>query len=451
MKKNKAMRAAGALFVATMLSTSVISGTYAKYVVSDSANDTARVAKFGVMVTADGYLFSDTYKDVNNPTDGNGNTPGTAGDKNDIKSGRATNLTVVSSGSGYTGGAAPNNIVGTSVKDGYVMDSSAPSGTQQAASGIYGTDHVIAPGTKNDTGLIFSITGKPEVDVQLTIDVTDSSGYYAPADIFLATGTYPDMTNGNVMDKAYQTTDAFKVDTNYYPVVYTLKHYAGDAAPADWSVGTTVATGNLAAIKTYLETNLNKAYDANTDLGQAAGGFYQLTWEWKFSVKTEAEMDALQDAVNTAQTNLDKAVNADEYNQWGVNGAQRELEAAIAELDAAKKENLVVDRKDTLLGDLADEFTGSIYGNIDADLDATVATKNDGIVSKAYVAYNASEAATAITGIAKNPEYCTALKRVNYFTAADKKSYLPAPSAITNGMYSINADVAISITVTQID
>ena len=36
------------LLVAVMLTTCVISGTFAKYVTKDSANDSARVAKFGV-------------------------------------------------------------------------------------------------------------------------------------------------------------------------------------------------------------------------------------------------------------------------------------------------------------------------------------------------------------------------------------------------------------------
>ncbi|NCC00816.1 MAG: hypothetical protein EOM34_09070 [Clostridia bacterium] len=63
MKKNKMMRAASALMVATLLTTSVISGTFAKYVTSGNASDEARVAKWGVTVTAtSSTMFSDTYK-----------------------------------------------------------------------------------------------------------------------------------------------------------------------------------------------------------------------------------------------------------------------------------------------------------------------------------------------------------------------------------------------------
>lgn len=41
-----------------MLTTCMTAGTFAKYTTSDSANDSARVAKFGVTVTADGSLLA---------------------------------------------------------------------------------------------------------------------------------------------------------------------------------------------------------------------------------------------------------------------------------------------------------------------------------------------------------------------------------------------------------
>ena len=59
MKKNTMMRIASFLLIAVLLSTSAISGTYAKYVTSGEASDTARVAKFGVEVAAD---FVDLFK-----------------------------------------------------------------------------------------------------------------------------------------------------------------------------------------------------------------------------------------------------------------------------------------------------------------------------------------------------------------------------------------------------
>lgn len=163
MKKNKSMRAAGGLMIATLLSTSIVSGTYAKYVTSDSASDTARVAKFGVTVTASGSLFDKTYLTTSN-------TPGGAtADEN------GTVLSVESSG-------AVNNI-----------------------------ENVVAPGTKNKDGITFAIAGTPEVDVQLDITVGDTL-----EEVFLkANPSLPDMTTGNA-------TDTFNNATDYYPVKFTL-------------------------------------------------------------------------------------------------------------------------------------------------------------------------------------------------------------------------------------
>lgn len=65
MKKNKIMRFASALLVLAMLTTCVISGTFAKYTTNVEGTDTARVAKWGfkeaaASVTLDN-LFKKTY------------------------------------------------------------------------------------------------------------------------------------------------------------------------------------------------------------------------------------------------------------------------------------------------------------------------------------------------------------------------------------------------------
>lgn len=62
MKKNKMMRIASVLLVAVLVSTCAISGTFAKYVSSGSASDTARVAKWGVRVTGTGDMFKTSYE-----------------------------------------------------------------------------------------------------------------------------------------------------------------------------------------------------------------------------------------------------------------------------------------------------------------------------------------------------------------------------------------------------
>lgn len=63
MKKNRMMRLASMLLVAVLLTTSTISGTFAKYVTTDGASDTARVAKWGVTIKTTGKMFGDAYKD----------------------------------------------------------------------------------------------------------------------------------------------------------------------------------------------------------------------------------------------------------------------------------------------------------------------------------------------------------------------------------------------------
>ena len=61
MRKNRMMRAASALMVAVLLTTSTISGTFAKYVTQVDGGDVARVAKWGVEVGFAGSLFEDSY------------------------------------------------------------------------------------------------------------------------------------------------------------------------------------------------------------------------------------------------------------------------------------------------------------------------------------------------------------------------------------------------------
>ena len=65
MKKNTMMRIASVLMIAVLLTTCVISGTFAKYTTTGAAaNDSARVAKWGVTITPDANTdntFTQTY------------------------------------------------------------------------------------------------------------------------------------------------------------------------------------------------------------------------------------------------------------------------------------------------------------------------------------------------------------------------------------------------------
>ncbi len=243
MNKNKSMRAAGGLMIATLLSTSIVSGTYAKYVTSDSAKDSARVAKFGVEVKADGTLFGNNYleADENSPT---------------------------------------TDTTGITVKS-----LSDPA------------DNVVAPGTKNGTGMSFSVTGTPEVDVTVKIDIKNTS------DVWLGTGTYPDMTNGDVFDNAYDAdSDIFENAAAYYPIKYTLTNGSTQL----------VNGGNLDAVIKELNEKFNeKVYDAGTNLSDELGEF-KLTWEWDFDDADEVGKYDKQDTLlgDLAAGNVADAITA---------------------------------------------------------------------------------------------------------------------------------------------
>lgn len=234
MKKNKMMRVASFLLVAVLLSTSVISGTFAKYVVTDSAEDVARVAKFGVNVIASGALFDDTY------LTGTSN-PGAAG-------AAATTLTVVS------------NTADETIK------------------GVNNKDKVAAPGTKNDTGLSIAVTGIPEVDTKLVLDYTAAD----VKDIFLKANSYLDLTTG-------AADDGFKLDADYEPITYTVKITGSEFAA--YNAGKTYT--KLETLLSELKTALNdKTFKANDDLG-AKVGTITITWEWGFGSTDNDKQDTV--------------------------------------------------------------------------------------------------------------------------------------------------------------
>lgn len=109
MKKNRMMRLASVLLVCVLMTTSVISGTFAKYTTSAEAEDTARVARWGVelAVTGGDTLFSKEYD------------------------GTDSRITVKSSD----------------------------------------TEDVVAPGTQNTTGVTFTLNGTPEVATKVTASI----------------------------------------------------------------------------------------------------------------------------------------------------------------------------------------------------------------------------------------------------------------------------------------
>ena len=61
MKKNWTMRVGVALVALTLITSCFVGGTFAKYTTAGTGTDSARVAKFGVTVTANGNMFTDKY------------------------------------------------------------------------------------------------------------------------------------------------------------------------------------------------------------------------------------------------------------------------------------------------------------------------------------------------------------------------------------------------------
>lgn len=190
MKKNRMMRIASLLLVAVLLTTSIISGTFAKYVTEGSKADNARVAKFGVEVVASGSLFAKNYFS-------DSSTLVQEDYKNRPANGEVTGL--------------PATVV-----------------TVESSNG----DNVVAPGTKSSkNGLKFTFTGTPEVDVKITLGIAD--GF---KDVVLKARKYNDMTTA-------APDDQFRLAEDYYPIVYTFSKN-----------GEVLVSGNLQAIKDYLDT-----------------------------------------------------------------------------------------------------------------------------------------------------------------------------------------------------
>ena len=100
MKKNVMMRVASVMLVLVLLTSSVISGTFAKYVTTGDAGDSARVAKWGVVITGDSNIFAETYETDDDSFTLETNTvisSGTYADVNDLVAPGTTkeNVTVI--------------------------------------------------------------------------------------------------------------------------------------------------------------------------------------------------------------------------------------------------------------------------------------------------------------------------------------------------------------------
>ena len=231
MKKNKLMRLASCLLVGTLLTTCAISGTFAKYTTQDAANDSARVAKWGITLQIIGDLYSDSYKDTSTTYD--------------------------------------EDEAGTTI-------------TVQANADA--TDkNLVAPGTWDETGLTIKLNGTPEVDYQAITTITHEN-------IFLTKGTYgvmikiePGITTQDQFDellaaeengiytydtstKKYTKVEAWASGWTTAPDLYTLEDYVVfNAAEAFYPVVYSIqgnADGQITDINKDRDTNgANESYE----------------------------------------------------------------------------------------------------------------------------------------------------------------------------------------------
>lgn len=251
MKKNRTMRAAALLLALTLMTSCFVGGTFAKYTTSDSATDTARVAKWGVEVLASGNLFGTNY---------NPNSAGVDGDKI-----AATSVTTSVDGQG---------------------------------------EKVVAPGTKNFDGFTVKISGVPEVSYATTATVKDGT-----KDIFLAEGNWAVLVKATGLNAAtvvenvyyvndgagtyvkatgaynpglayYELHDAVTLDEDYYPLQWTVTVDGVAGAP----------TTNIKAIADAVAA----AFDAKDGTANTSPALtYQLTWEWPFESATSNVADTI--------------------------------------------------------------------------------------------------------------------------------------------------------------
>lgn len=148
MKKNNTMRVAAGLAVAALLSTCLVSGTFAKYVTSAKSSDTARVAKWGVTVSpAVNSAFQKNYEvndqtattigtySVKSSTEENVVAPGTKGELTTVELGGTSEVAVRVTNN------ADVNLTGWSVDNNYYCPLEVTVGSGASEKTFKGTDY----------------------------------------------------------------------------------------------------------------------------------------------------------------------------------------------------------------------------------------------------------------------------------------------------------------------
>lgn len=232
MKKNKFMKLASGLLVLCLMTTCVIGATLAKYTTSNSSSDTAHVAKWGVTVSASGTLFGKDY--------------------------------------GANGATSDVNQI-----------------TAATSANVHADTNVVAPGTKNDTGLQLKVAGQPEVAFNVTAAATVT-------DIFLKAGTYGVMVEATgvnaatnvtelytLSDSTYTKATAYAAGTIYYKLVDAVE-LSDDYHPIVWKLdgADKTATELVAAVEGFAGT-----HNAGDNVNEAI----LITWAWAFSTNDGAD------------------------------------------------------------------------------------------------------------------------------------------------------------------
>ncbi len=286
MKKINTNKMVALLAALCLMTSAFVGGTLAKYVTEGSAADTARVAKWGVVIATSGSLYSDAYAKAND------NVPA-VWDNQDT----ADKLSVVAK-------------------------------TE--------ADNIVAPGTKSaDTGLSFALTGAPEVDTKAYATIKAQDIYLAAGDYAIMTSvgkiaeedeydakvtagtlytynanTYTQVTSTDTYNSSadyYIISNAVNVNTAYYPVKYTVAgtkasetdKTANELADKLMSLfGTTQETPSTAdGVTTYEIKEANAALiNANTDLATAIGS-HKITWAWAFGTVGTISEDDKKDTI----------------------------------------------------------------------------------------------------------------------------------------------------------
>ena len=218
-RKNHTLNRAGILLALVLVTSCFVGGTFAKYVTSGTGKDTARVAKFGVTVTANGTMFAKEYD-----TD-------------------------------------TENVKATIAKS------------------VFSTDKVIAPGTKGDM-VSMTLAGTPEVavNVKYTATVTldkwvykadeNAAGeYYCPIKIRVGTVNY----YGYDYDSAESFKNAVETAINEYSANYEpgtdLTNAKAPVVSWAWAFEDKAADAKQTDVKdTYLGDQAAKGNAATIDL-----------------------------------------------------------------------------------------------------------------------------------------------------------------------------------------